>query len=82
MVISLKMLWDSSVSVLNERYCNQNKCQDSDRFSCFIYGLVTDSFAQYLWRRICQVVFLEHVSILILTTSRMQTKKTHCSLFG
>ena len=61
MVISLKMLWDSSVSVLNERYCNQNKCQDSDRFSCFIYGLVTDSFAQYLWRRICQVVFLEHV---------------------
>lgn len=63
MVISLKMLWDSSVSVLNERYCNQNKCQDSDRFSCFIYGLATVSFAQYLWRRICQVVLLEHVSI-------------------
>ena len=51
------MLWDSFSSVLNERYCNKNKCQDSDLFSCFIYGLVTDSFAQYLWRRICQVVF-------------------------
>lgn len=75
MVISLKMLWDSSVSVLNERYCNQNKCQDSDRFSCFIYGLVTDSFAQYLWRRICQVVFLEHVSISNSQQAECKQKK-------
>ena len=75
MVISLKMLWDSSVSVLNERYCNQNKCQDSDRLVCFIYGLVTDSFAQYQWRRICQVVFLEHVSISYSQQAECKQKK-------
>ena len=69
------MLWDSSVSVLNERYCNQNKCQDSDRFVCFIYGLVTDSFAQYQWRRICQVVFLEHVSISYSQQAECKQKK-------
>lgn len=75
MVISLKMLWDSFSSVLNERYCNKNKCGDSDRFSCFIYGLVTDSFAQYLWRRICQVVFLEHVSISYSQQAECKQKK-------
>ena len=75
MGISLKMLWDSSVSVLNERYCNQNKCQDSDRFSCFIYGLATVSFTQYLWRRICQVVFLEHVSISNSQQAECKQKK-------